>query len=130
MRSVKMTPISANIEPTDSSMPPVMMTKAMPIENTPNRPIRMPVTRLMMTIERFGGYEVNTVEWSPDGRKLLIGDSMGNAQLWNMRYFNRHIGGNMRYQLDRHRSKLGAEVPMADIEAQLKVLQDRARVGW
>lgn len=85
---------------------------------------------VMMTLERFGGYEVNTVEWSPDGRKLLVGDSMGNAQLWNMRYFNRHIGGNMRYQLDRHRSKLGADVPVADIEAQIKVLQDRARVGW
>jgi WD40 repeat protein len=85
---------------------------------------------VMMTLARFGGYEVNTVDWSPDGRKLLIGDSMGNAQIWNMRYFNRHIGGNMRYQLDRHRSKLGTDLPIADIEAQIKVLQDRARVGW
>ena len=31
------------IEPTDSSMPPVMMTKPSPIENRPNRPIRLAV---------------------------------------------------------------------------------------
>ena len=30
-------------EPTDSSMPPVMMTKAWPIEKMPNRPIRFAV---------------------------------------------------------------------------------------
>ncbi|HEX8877552.1 MAG TPA: serine/threonine-protein kinase [Phycisphaerales bacterium] len=85
---------------------------------------------VMLTIERFGSYEVNTVEWSPDGRKLLIGDSIGNAQVWNMRYFNRHIGGNMRYQLERHRSRLSSDIPIKDIEDQIKILQDRARVGW
>ena len=45
---MKITPSSANIEPTDSSMPPVMMTKPSPIENMPNRPIRLAVlTRLI-----------------------------------------------------------------------------------
>lgn len=85
---------------------------------------------VMLTIDRFGGYEVNTVEWSPDGRKLLIGDSVGNAQVWNMRHFNRHIGGNMRYQLERHRERLGSDLPLKDVEDQIKLLQDRARVGW
>lgn len=85
---------------------------------------------VMLTIDRFGNYEVNTVEWSPDGRKLLIGDSIGNAQVWNMRYFNRHIGGNMRYQLDRHREQLGSDLPLKDVEDQIKLLQNRARVGW
>lgn len=85
---------------------------------------------VMLTIDRFGTYEVNTVEWSPDGRKLLIGDSIGNAQVWNMRYFNRHIGGNMQYQLDRHREQLGSDLPLKEVEEQLKLLQNRARVGW
>ena len=31
------------IEPTDSSMPPVMMTKAWPIAKMPNRPTRLAV---------------------------------------------------------------------------------------
>ena len=42
-RSTNSTPSSAIIEPTDSSMPPVMMTKAWPIANRPNRPIRLAV---------------------------------------------------------------------------------------
>ena len=47
MRSVKTTPISANIEPTESSMPPVMMTSPSPMLNRPNRPIRLAMlTRL------------------------------------------------------------------------------------
>jgi hypothetical protein len=61
---------------------------------------------------------------------LLIGDSVGNAQVWNMRHFNRHIGGNMRYQLERHRERLGSDLPLKDVEDQIKLLQDRARVGW
>ena len=32
---MKMTPSKANIEPTDSSMPPVMITKPTPMENRP-----------------------------------------------------------------------------------------------
>ena len=36
------------IEPTDSSMPPVMMTKAWPMENMPNRPIRLAVLAMLI----------------------------------------------------------------------------------
>src|SRR5262245_19307409 len=38
IRSMKIVPRSAIIEPTDSSMPPVMITKASPIANRPNSP--------------------------------------------------------------------------------------------
>ncbi|MFO0860038.1 MAG: protein kinase [Phycisphaerales bacterium] len=84
---------------------------------------------VMLTIDTFGGYEVNTVEWSPSGRKLLIGDSLGNAQIWNMRYFNRHMGGNMQYQLDRHRQNLPSDIPEDDIREQMRILKDRSRTG-
>ena len=40
---MKTTPSRAMTEPTDSSMPPVMMTKPSPIENRPNRPTRLAV---------------------------------------------------------------------------------------
>src|SRR5690349_24688452 len=40
---MKITPSSAKTEPIDRSMPPVMMTKPSPIENMPNRPIRLAV---------------------------------------------------------------------------------------
>lgn len=83
----------------------------------------------MLTIDRFSDWEVNSLEWSPDGRKLLVGDSVGNVQVWNMRYFNRHMGGNMQYQLDRHRSDLPPDAPMDDILEELQVLNDRTRTG-
>ncbi len=43
MRSTKTTPSNAMIEPTESSMPPVMMTKAWASENMPKRPMRLAV---------------------------------------------------------------------------------------
>jgi hypothetical protein len=36
----------------------------------------------------------------------------------------------MRYQLERHRERLGSDLPLKDVEDQIKLLQDRARVGW
>ena len=39
-RSMNITPSSANMEPIERSIPPVMITSPSPIENTPNRPIR------------------------------------------------------------------------------------------
>ncbi|MBX3389429.1 MAG: protein kinase [Phycisphaeraceae bacterium] len=83
----------------------------------------------MLTIDRFSSWEVNSLQWSPDGRKLLVGDSVGNVQVWNMRYFNRHMGGNMQYQLDRHRSELPPDLPMDDILELMKRLNDRSRTG-
>jgi len=83
----------------------------------------------MLTLDRFQNWEVNSLQWSPNGRKLLVGDSVGNVQIWNMRYFNRHMGGNMQYQLDRHRKDLPADAPMDDILDEMKVLNDRARTG-
>lgn len=83
----------------------------------------------MLTIDRFQSWEVNSLQWSPDGRKLLVGDSIGSVQVWNMRYFNRHMGGNMQYQLDRHRSMLPPDAPMDVILEEMRILNDRSRTG-
>ncbi|MBS0191839.1 MAG: serine/threonine-protein kinase [Phycisphaerales bacterium] len=83
----------------------------------------------MLTIDRFQNWEVNSLQWSPNGRKLIAGDSVGNVQVWNMRYFNRHMGGNMQYQLDRHRPSLPPDIPMEDILDEMRVLNDRTRTG-
>mgnify|MGYP001409848262 CR=1 FL=1 len=83
----------------------------------------------MLTIDRFEGWEVNSLQWSPNGRKLLVGDSVGNVQVLNMRYFNRHMGGNMQYQIDRHKPHLPADIPMDDILEEMKILNDRSRTG-
>lgn len=83
----------------------------------------------MLTIDRFQGWEVNSLQWSPDGRKLLVGDSTGGVQIVNMRYFNRHIGGNMKYQIDRHRSTVPTDSRMDVILEEMKILNDRKRTG-
>lgn len=83
----------------------------------------------MLTIDRFQGWEVNSLQWSPNGRKLLVGDSVGNVQVWNMRYFNRHMGGNMQYQIDRHTPNLPSDIPMDEILEEMKILNDRTRTG-
>jgi WD40 repeat protein/serine/threonine protein kinase len=83
----------------------------------------------MLTIDRFDEWEVNSLQWSPSGRKLLVGDSIGNVQVWNMRYFNRHIGGNMQYQIDRHKHSLPPDTPMDSLYELMKLLNDRARTG-
>ncbi len=47
------TPVSANMEPTDKSMPPVMMTNPMPRLNTPNNPIMFAMfVRLVRVMKR------------------------------------------------------------------------------
>ncbi len=53
MRSTKITPNKAKIDPTERSMPPVMMTKPWPIANRPNSPIRFAVfARLIGEMKR------------------------------------------------------------------------------
>ena len=54
-----MTPSSAMIEPTDSSMPPVMITKPWPIENIPKRPTRLAVLAMLIG-ERNSGLMIAT----------------------------------------------------------------------
>ena len=44
--SMNKAPSSAIIEPTDSSMPPVTMTKALPMEKMPNRPTWLAVLEM------------------------------------------------------------------------------------
>jgi hypothetical protein len=51
--STKTTPISANIDPTDSSIPAVMITSPWPIENSPYRPTRLAMfTRFTVEMKR------------------------------------------------------------------------------
>ena len=83
----------------------------------------------MLSIDRFSGWEVNSLQWSPNGRKLLVGDSTGNVQIINMRYFNRHIGGNYQYQIDRQAPHLPVEMPVQDNIEMMKLLNDRNRTG-
>ena len=54
MKSTNSTPTSAITEPTESSMPPVMMTKAWPIAKMPNRPTRLEVFEILIGSRKRG----------------------------------------------------------------------------
>src|SRR5260221_105165 len=61
IRSTKITPRSAMTEPTESSIPPVMMTKASAIENSPKSPIRLPVLERLIGDRKRGLMSATTV---------------------------------------------------------------------
>ena len=67
-RSMKMTPSRANIEPIARSMPPVMMTKPSPIENRPNRPIRLAVLPRLIG-DRKRGFRMATTSAHHDDQQ-------------------------------------------------------------
>nr|HRJ49318.1 hypothetical protein [Phycisphaerales bacterium] len=61
----------------------------------------------VLTLDGFSGWEVWALDFDPRGRRLLATDSMGLSIIWDLRYFNRHIGGNMASWIDQNRSSLG-----------------------
>src|SRR4051812_42679022 len=54
---MKIAPRRAKTEPTDSSMPPVMMTNPSPMENRPKSPMRLAVLAMLMG-ERKRGFRI------------------------------------------------------------------------
>ena len=44
-----------------------------------NRDVEAPITR-----KKTGSLALTTLRWSKDGRKIAVGDSLGNVSLWNL----------------------------------------------
>ncbi len=60
----------------------------------------------LATLDAFEGWEALSVSFSPDGRRLASSGSNGEAVVWDLLYFDRHIAGNVGHQL----RALGADV--------------------
>lgn len=50
--------------------------------------------RCLITFTPFEGWDAITVEFSPDGRRLLTAGANGTAVVWDLAYYDRHIAGN------------------------------------
>jgi WD40 repeat protein len=61
----------------------------------------------LATLDAFEGWEALSLSFSPDGRRMASSGSNGEAMVWDLRYFDRHIAGNAEYQL----RALGADAP-------------------
>jgi hypothetical protein len=48
------------------------------------------------------------VDFDRDGRHVMSTNSLGRTVIWDLRHFDRHIGGNMAARIAQHRAGLGA----------------------
>ena len=55
------------------------------------------------------GNSTNTVSFGPDGNALVVGGH-GGATIWDLAYFDRHVAGNLPYQLKRFEAELEGEI--------------------
>src|SRR5688572_27039071 len=124
-RSMKTTPSSAMIEPTDSSMPPEMMTKACATANMPNRPIRFAVFDRLIGDRKRGLMIATTVPTtmmrtrSQRSFRLIIGENSRRGE-----------GASCRDPSDRERQYgLLAEFPALEEAGDAAFVHDRDAVA-
>jgi WD40 repeat protein len=58
----------------------------------------------LATLEAFDGWDAVSLDMSPDGRRLFSSSARGDAIIWDLHYFDRHIAGNSEYQVWRLQS--------------------------
>lgn len=61
--------------------------------------------RRLATLQGHAG-QVSSVCFSPDGGTVFSGSADGSVGVWSLGYFDRHIAGNLEYQLERQRGRV------------------------
>ncbi|MCC6230006.1 MAG: protein kinase [Phycisphaerales bacterium] len=69
--------------------------------------LSLPQNTPVLTLEGLDGWEAWAMDFDMTGRRLLATNSIGTTITWDLRHFNRHIGGNMEAQIKAHRVNLG-----------------------
>jgi serine/threonine protein kinase/WD40 repeat protein len=83
----------------------------------------------VLNIGGFDDQPLWSLSFHGKGRRLAATDVKGQTVIWDLRHFNRHIGGNMPAQIERHRAALGSALdPSAALE-QRRLLLNRGRDG-
>ena len=62
-----------------------------------------------LTLTCFDGWDAITVNFSPDGRRLLMAGENADAQVWDLSYFDRHIAANAEHFIARIQPDLGKD---------------------
>lgn len=63
--------------------------------------------RNLLTLAPFNGLDALSVSFTPDGKTLVAAGSDGALYVWDLEYFERHMAGNLHYQMDLLRPELG-----------------------
>ncbi len=81
----------------------------------------------VLTLEALDGWEVWHLTFDPPGRRLIATNSDGTSVIWDLRHFNRHIGGNMLAWIEQHRAQLGDPFDRKAADEQRRLLLSRGR---
>ena len=87
--------------------------------------------RNVLTLEPFGGADALSVSFTPDGKTLVSAGFDGSLCVWDLEYYDRHIAGNLEYQIARHRDELGDSIQVEPLRAWAKEVLRRPwpRIG-
>ena len=70
------------------------------------------------------GRSTNTVAFGPDGDTLVVA-GQGGATVWDLTYFDRHVAGNLSFQLERLGSSSGIEADPTGLRSWADEVLDR-----
>jgi WD40 repeat protein len=51
-----------------------------------------------------------SVSFTPDGKTLVAAGYSGSPCVWDLEYYDRHIAGNLEYQIGRFCEELGESI--------------------
>ena len=87
--------------------------------------------RNVLTLEPFGGSDSLSVSFTPDGKTLVAAGFDGSLCVWDLEYYDRHIAGNLEYQIDRFRDELGGRIQTESLRAWAENVRRRPwpRIG-
>jgi WD40 repeat protein len=87
--------------------------------------------RNVMTLEPFGGSDALSVCFTPDGKTLVAAGFDGSLCVWDLEYHDRHIAGNLDYQIRRLRGGLDDRIQAGSLRAWAKNVLRRSwpRIG-
>ena len=89
--------------------------------------LSLPQNTPVLTMEALDGWEAWAMDFDKSGRRLLATNSIGTTITWDLRHFNRHIGGNMEAQIKAHRATLGDRFNEAAAMEQRELLLSRGK---
>ncbi|MCC6676116.1 MAG: serine/threonine protein kinase [Phycisphaerales bacterium] len=81
--------------------------------------------RCLLTIDPFGGWDAITVEFTPDGRRLMSASADGTVKIWDLHHFDRHIAGSLEYALGRYQAELGGQIDAEALRAWARGIFER-----
>ncbi len=87
--------------------------------------------RNVLTLDAFGGSDALSVPFTPDGKTLVASGFDGSLCAWDFEYYDRHIAGNLEYQLEQLREELGSDIRTDDLRAWAAEVRNRTwpRIG-